>query len=117
PRVAVWRVDNFKRGRLSHLLHFGGVVFPSDKALHGINGIGRISHSLAFGYLSHQTLALVSKTNHARRRPSTFFVRDNLNRSAFQNRDTAIGRSQVYADRFSHFFSLRCCYTVRAFTS
>src|SRR6185436_18643839 len=100
--VPVWRIDDLKGRRFAHPLNFRRAVLTSNKTLYSINGISRIGDGLTFSYLSHQTLALISETDYAGRRPSAFLIGHNLNRTALEYRDAAIRRSQVYSDSFSH---------------
>ena len=65
----------------------------AHESLDGVNRIGCVGHRLAFRDLSHQSLALVGKPDHAWRRATTFLVGHNLNRATLKDGDTAIRRA------------------------
>src|SRR5688572_15091648 len=100
--IAVRRLDNVERNGRTHLFDLWRVELSPDQALHRIERICRICHSLTFCDLSNKPLVLIGKTDDRRRCAASFFVRDDLDGSAFENGNTAVCRAEVNTNYFTH---------------
>ena len=70
------------------------------EALDGEYGVLRVGHRLTFGDLPHEALAVLAKTDHRRRGPSAFRVRNDDRVASFHDGDHRVGGAQVDADNF-----------------
>src|SRR5262249_8328287 len=100
--VAVGSLGDFVGADFHRFLDFRGVEFAPHQALDGVNGVGGVGDRLPFGDLPYEALALFGERNDRRRRPSAFFVGDDLRHAAFENGDARVRRAEVYADDFAH---------------
>src|SRR6185369_7450391 len=99
---AVWRIHDLKRRCLAHLADFPRTVLAPDESFDRVDSVGCIRDCLAFGNLTHEPFAFFGETDDGGRCASTFLIRDNLNRAAFEHGDATVGRPQIYANRLSH---------------
>jgi hypothetical protein len=65
----------------------------------------RIGDALPLGGLTDQTLAIRGEGDDRRRGTRAFSVLDDLGGRAFHHCDAGVGRAQIDADYFSHFYS------------
>src|SRR5688572_19788038 len=100
--IAVRRLDNVEWNGRTHLFNLWRVELSSDQALHRIERIRRVCHSLTLRDLSDEPLVLIGKTNDRRCCAATFFVGDDLDGSAFENGNTAVCRAEVDTNYFTH---------------
>ena len=102
--VAIRRLDDLKWHGRPHLFDLECVKFAADQAFNGVQRVCRIRHRLSLCDLADETLVFVCKTDYRRRCTAAFFIGDDLDCAAFQNRDAAVCCAEIDAYYFAHSF-------------
>ena len=79
----------------------------TDEALHAVNRVLRVGHTLALGYLPHQSLTALVHRNNAWRRAITFCICDDLWLTCHHVRKRAVCCTEVDSYNFTHNVTLR----------
>src|SRR5262249_39132797 len=86
--------------------HF--TVATPHESLDRVDGVFRVGYRLTFGYLTDQSLAVLSKGDHRRRCAGAFRVGNHRRIAPFHNRHYRVGSAQIDSDYLAHtYFSLR----------
>ena len=82
----------------------------THEALHGVDRVLRVRHSLPLRHLANQPLATLRYRHNRRRRPRTLSVRDNDRLPAFHHSHAAVRRPQVNSNYLSHIVPFVSCW-------
>ncbi|EON15887.1 NAD-specific glutamate dehydrogenase [Cupriavidus sp. GA3-3] len=103
PCVAVVGLDDGIRHQADVLLDFLLFELAADQALDRVQGVARIGDGLALGRRADQDLAVFHVGDDRRGGAGTLRVFDDLGGVAFQDRDAAIGGTEVDTDDLTHY--------------
>ena len=109
PGVAIAGLRNLVRDELLVLLDDRIVVAAADETLDREDGLFRIGHRLALGWLSDETFVVVREGDNRRRRARAFSVLDDFRCFAFHNGNARISGAEVDPDDLAHICPSSIC--------
>ena len=106
PGVAVVGLDDLVGHQADVLLHFLFFKAAADQAFDRVQRVPRVRDRLTLGRRADQDFVLVDIRDDRRRGARAFRVLDDANLIAFHDRHARVGRAEVDADDFAHFYTL-----------
>jgi len=102
PGIAIVAGDDLVGDKIHVLLHHRIGEAAADQALDRKKRVFGVGHRLAFGRLSNQALARVSKRDHRGRCPHALAVLDHLGIPAFHHGNAGVRRTEIDTDDLAH---------------
>mmetsp|Transcript_2322 Transcript_2322/g.6246 ORF Transcript_2322/g.6246 Transcript_2322/m.6246 type:complete len:147 (-) Transcript_2322:246-686(-) len=98
--------NDIERDQLLVRLHRGVGIIPSYQALHVVYRVLWIDGSLMLCGVTHQAFVGIGECDDGRSDAISLVVGDDLSGAVFDDRDTTVGRTEIYSDdgsfRFLH---------------
>src|SRR6478672_11278146 len=100
--ITVRSLDDLERNGLAHFFYFGRTEFSSDEAFDRVQRITRVGDSLPLCDLAYESLVLIGEPDDRRSSATALFIRDYLDRAAFENGDATVRCSEIDTYYFAH---------------
>src|SRR5690606_4890183 len=98
PGVAVVGLDDFVRHQVDVFLYGFFVELAANKALDGVQGVGRIGHGLTLGGCTDQDFAVLLVSHDGGGGTTALGVFNNANLATIEYSNTAVGGTKVDAN-------------------